>query len=292
MKQLALILALAACSHSDKKPTTPSTDGGEGQTFAFKIGALDAVALKDGGMNMPNDGKMLALGQDPKAVADVLAKAGAPTDHFEFSIQPLLVKDGDKTLLFDTGLGVGKGHLQESLAKAGVKADAVTDIFISHSHFDHVGGLVDDKGALAFPNATVHMSKPEWAELQANEKEKAIATAIAPKVVGFEPGAQLLPEVASVDTRGHTQGHESYLITSNGASLFYTGDTVHNSVISVQRPSWKIMFDEDQDQGAKVRAALLAKLNADKTRVYVVHFPFPGVGHIGGSGDALVWNPE
>lgn len=291
MKQLAVVLALAACSHHDKKPTGPTATADQ-NVFAFKIGALDAIALKDGGMQLPNDGSMVALGQDPNTVAAVLAKAGAPKDHFEFSIQPLLVKDGDKTLLFDTGLGVGKGHMQESLAKTGVAADKVTDIFISHAHPDHVGGLVDGKGGLAFPNAAIHMSKPEWDALQANDKQADLAKAIAGKVATFEPGAQVLPDVQSVDTRGHTPGHESYVISSGADKLFYTGDIVHSYVISVAQPSWQIMFDGDKDQAAKVRQAELTKLNAEHTRVYAVHFPFPGLGHIAGSGSDLTWQPE
>jgi glyoxylase-like metal-dependent hydrolase (beta-lactamase superfamily II) len=302
MKQAVLLLALVACSHD--RPTTTTTAAGSsaatnsdaGEIHPFKIGALDAVALKDGGFEPKNDGKMIGVGHTPEEISAVLTKAGAPGDHFELSIQPLLVKDGTHVLLFDTGLGAldpsHPGRMRKSLAMTGVAPAAITDIFISHSHGDHVGGLVDAAGALAFPNATIHMSAPEWQSMQANDKLAALVKAITPKVDAFEPGAKLLPEVTAVATPGHTPGHSSYDISSNGEHLFYLGDVAHSYIISVQRPSWTIEFDGDHAAAEAMRQQTLAKLAADTKTVYALHFPFPGLGHIVGHGDELSWQPE
>jgi glyoxylase-like metal-dependent hydrolase (beta-lactamase superfamily II) len=300
MKRAFLILALGACSHSKSTDTPGSGGSGSaasegGQVHAFKIGALDAVALKDGSVEPPNDGKTLGIGHPVEEISALLAKAGAPTDHLEISMQPLLVKDGTHVLLFDTGLGDADpshvGRLPKSLGMASVAPSAITDIFISHSHGDHVGGLVVG-GALAFPNATIHMSAPEWDFMQKNDKLKAIVAVIAPKVAAFEPGAKLLPEVTAVATQGHTPGHSSYDISSNGEHLFYFGDLVHSWVISIQRPGWTARFDADHDAAEAMRKQTLAKLAADNTRAYAFHFPFPGLGHVVGQGDELSWQRE
>jgi glyoxylase-like metal-dependent hydrolase (beta-lactamase superfamily II) len=306
MKPAVILFALVACSHPkpvDTTTTTGSGSGSEGGSAAadggeihrFKIGALDAVALKDGGFELPNDGKVVGVGKDPAEISAVLAKAGAPTDHLELSIQPLLVNDGAHVLLFDTGLGnmdpSRPGKLLESLAMTGVAPAAITDIFISHSHGDHIGGLVDTSGALTFPNATIHMSEPEWQSMQANDKLKAVVTAITPKVAAFAPGAKLLPEVTAIATPGHTPGHSSYDISSGSEHLFYLGDLAHHWVLSVQKPTWPVAFDKDPAAQA-MRQSTLAKLAADKTRVYAVHFPFPGLGHVVGEGDNLSWQRE
>ena len=133
---------------------------------AFTIGELSAMALRDGGMELPNDNKVFGVGRTPEEVAAVLSAAGLPTDKLALTIEPLLVKAKDRVLLFDTGAGTnfgpGAGKLQASLAEAGVDPQSVTDIFISHTHGDHVGGLLEARVTLAFPNATVHLSKPEW----------------------------------------------------------------------------------------------------------------------------------
>src|SRR5262249_37653439 len=115
---------------------------------------------------------------------------------------------------------------------------------------------------------------------------------ITPKVAAFEPGATLLPEVTAVDTRGHTPGHSSYDISSNGEHLFYTGDMVHSWVISIQEPMWNAAFDSDHAAANAIRAETLKKLPAAHTRVYAVHFPFPGIGHVVAQGDALHWEKE
>src|SRR5262249_2583610 len=110
----------------------------------FKIGTLSAFALKDGDIHEPNDGKSFVVGEPPAEVAAVLKSGGAPGDHFDFSIQPLLVRAGNRVLLFDSGAGNNfgeiAGKLTQSMAAAKIDPASVTDIFISHAHGDHVGG--------------------------------------------------------------------------------------------------------------------------------------------------------
>src|SRR5689334_7194496 len=144
-------------------------------------------------------------------------------------------------MLFDTGaaslFGPTAGKLPQSLAAAGVDPKSVTDIFISHGHGDHVGGLVT-ANALTFPNATIHIQAAEWISLKSQEQMAPLVTVMSPKIVEFQPGAELFPEVKAIDIKGHTPGHSGYLITSGEQSLLYIGDTMHHSVISVQQPEW------------------------------------------------------
>lgn len=299
MKQtlFMMLAAVAACSSSPKapKPEPTTGTGGEGQGKAepFKIGAFAAYSLLDGTFNVPPEMK---LWPDNEAdVGAVLSAAGLPTDHVELSIHPLLVKTDGRVLLFDTGTGgafPGTGLLPQSLQLAGVPASEVTDIFISHAHGDHVGGLVGKDGTPAFPAATIHISAPEWAAMQAADESKTIAAAVASKVVAFEPGAQILPEVRAVATQGHTVGHSSYEIVSGSDKLFYLGDVAHHSIVSVQRPAWSISFDGDKAAGQAMREKTLAALAADGERVFAVHFPFPGTGKFVTEGAGMIWQAD
>jgi len=293
---LTALSGFAACSSSSKKPVTPSGGGTQdaGQAFAFKIGMHDAFALKDGDLTLPNDGKVLAVGHVEEA-GELLVKAGLPRDQLALSIQPLLVKDGEHVLLFDTGAGGAMGTagtLAASLGKTGVAAAEVTDIFISHAHPDHTGGLLTADGALIYPNATIHLSAPEWAFLQSQTDAKAVVDGITAKVVPFEPGAEILPDVRAVATPGHTPGHSSYVIGTGADQLFYLGDLAHHSIVSVQQPSWQIQFDGDHAAAGAMRQQTLSALAADHMRVYVVHFPFPGLGHFADQGGTVVWQAE
>lgn len=296
----ALALTLAACSPPAEKAAEPSasapaTAPASTDAFAFKIGALDAYALKDGSLSVPNNGEVLAIGE-PKADVDALLTAnGLPTDTLGLSIQPLLVRMGERTVLFDTGAGgqMGtEGKLLTSLTAAGVQPAQVTDILISHAHGDHVGGLVNGQGQLVFANATIRMTADEWDALKADPTMAALVTAMTPKVQTFAAGAEVLPGVTAVDIQGHTPGHTGYQIASGTEGLLYIGDTMHHSVISVQRPDWTIQFDGRADVAEASRRALLERAATENLRLYVVHFPYPGLGRIERRADDFVWVAE
>lgn len=290
MRALALLLVLVACAPAAPVPKVVPASGEaaepkrppEPRIARFVIGALPAFALKDGDLHEKNDAQTFGLGHAP---AEIDALLGAPSPTLDLSIQPLLVRDGERVLLFDTGAlrppwAPGAGALLASLALTGIAPGAVTDIFLSHHHDDHVGGLLDPKGALAFPKARIHLTAPEWKAMQATKDQADVVAAITPQVVPFQPGAELLASVRAVPVDGHTPGHSAYEIHSGAARLLYLGDATHHSVISVRRPGWPVDYDEDKALAAASREALLARVATEQLRVYGVHFPFPGLGTI------------
>jgi glyoxylase-like metal-dependent hydrolase (beta-lactamase superfamily II) len=297
------LMALTVLMHAAVAEPPPAT----AEFRAFSIGKLHAIALKDGSLQEPNDGKSFSVGQAPSEVAAVLKSGGAPTDYFEFSIQPLLVRSENRMLLFDSGAGSDFGPIAGALLKsmhaAGVDPAGVTDVFITHAHGDHVGGLVTASGELAFPNATIHMSAPEWSWLSGMSTDTAkmvgishldvLRNAIKPKVDAFKPGAELIPGlVKAVEIQGHTPGHSGYLIGSGGNTLLYIGDTLHSFVVSVREPQWHTSFDADPATAAASRVAFVARVAAGGQRLYAVHFPFPGVGKIVKTKQGYTWVPE
>jgi glyoxylase-like metal-dependent hydrolase (beta-lactamase superfamily II) len=293
------LFALAACGQAHPAVALRATvddPKDAGKISRFRIGNLDAYALEDGTIDVPNDSVVFGLGRSPRDVAAVLSAASLPTDTLSLSIQPLLVKDASHVLLFDTGARDASfahaGHLPASLALTGVAAAEVTDIFISHAHPDHIGGLVTKSNALAFPNATIHIAKPEWLSMQKDPKATTIISAIASKLAPFEPGATILPEVTAVASPGHTPGHSSYEISSAGDKLLYLGDVAHHYVVSLQKPEWSCGWDEDKANGEKLREQTLATLARSGEHVYAGHVPFPGLGHVRVSGAEYAWVPD
>jgi glyoxylase-like metal-dependent hydrolase (beta-lactamase superfamily II) len=302
---------LAGCSKTAEEPAAPPAAAEtppvaeaapapvSTSVKSFAIGDLQAFALKDGDIEQPNDNSVFGVGLKPEDVAALLTAAGQPTDKLHLSVQPLLVKSADKTLLFDTGasgnFGPGAGKLAASLAEANIDAASVTDVFISHSHGDHVGGLLNAEGGLAFPNAAIHISKPEWKALSSDKEDysKKLSAAIKDKVVAFTPGADLVPGVVkAVEVKGHTPGHSAYLIGAGPDSILYVGDSMHHFVVSVQKPDWDIVWDADRKTGHTSRAALIADSAAKGQRIYAVHFPFPGIGKFEKRGEEHVWVAE
>ena len=313
------VFALAACSPKADAPkeaaavpapapaAEPAPAPKVENSKALMVGDLQAMAVRDGFVEFPNDNKVFGVGKTPEDVAALLSGAGLPTDKLHLDVDPLLVQMVDRVLLFDTGagsnFGPNAGQLLANLTAAGTDPKSVTDIFISHVHGDHVGGLVDANGALNFPNAKIHIAKAEWKFLEGLGAEKAknigvsnydaLVAGMKPKVDAFAPGSELVKgTVKAVDIKGHTPGHSGYLITQGPDSLLYVGDSMHHSIVSVQKADWPMNFDGDQATGAKSRAALIADSAAKRQRIYAVHFPFPGVGKFEKQGEGFVWVAE
>src|SRR3546814_19905087 len=105
------------------------------------------------------------------------------------SIQPLLVRGDGRVLLFDTGAGdvewARGGRLPASLRAAGVEPSQVTDVFLSHLHADHVGGILTPAGPLAFPEPHVHLSAPECAAMRDHADTAALRTPLKPQNAAY-----------------------------------------------------------------------------------------------------------
>src|SRR5690606_6256367 len=162
----AIALACAACGQPPAQPDAqaqaqaPAAEAApeaSPDVHRFSIGSLPAAMLRDGTITLPNDGSIVAMGEPRAEVDALLEAAGEATDPLQLSIQGLLVEAGERVILFDTGAGQAEwadgGRLPRSLQAAGVEPAQVTDVFISHLHGDHVGGLVDGDGRPAFANA-------------------------------------------------------------------------------------------------------------------------------------------
>ncbi len=163
----------------------------------------------------------------------------------------LLVLDGDRRILIDNGIGdkqdekfFGHYHLNGdysllgSLLAAGFTPADITDVFLTHLHFDHCGGTVINNPAtggfeLTFPDATHWVSKPQWDwATQPNRREKAsflyenmIPVYESGKLQLFDGPFELIPgfEVRLYD--GHTVGQAIPFITTGKHTVVFVADT-------------------------------------------------------------------
>ncbi len=258
----------------------------------FTIGTYKAFVLRDAQFVTANDGMLYGADASTDEVGKVLKAAGAPTDSITLGVDVLLVEIGQRRVLLDTGLGPqAKGVLLQSLAKTGVSPDAITDILITHSHGDHIGGLLGPDGATAFAKATVRMASAEWTYLQGQKEMAALVKAVTTQVQTFEPGAQPVPGITAVPINGHTPGHMAYEIVSGHAKLLDIGDSAHSSILSLAKPTWTMQFDGDKAVAKASRIKLLHDLAMSHEQIFAPHFPYPGVGTVAGSGDHFTWRP-
>jgi glyoxylase-like metal-dependent hydrolase (beta-lactamase superfamily II) len=296
---LAVLMGVVACSPEAQTATEAAPVAAVSpDVSAVRIGTLEATALRDGTISVPAGDAKASPWSNTAEVSALLTAEGVTDGTIHLSIQPLLVRDGERIVLIDAGAGgqMGtEGKLIGSLRAAGVEPGQVTDVLISHAHGDHVGGLVGPDGRLTFPNAIIRMSEPEWAFARAGAAEAGagpLLAAMTPKVEAFAPGAEVTPSIKAVPLAGHTPGHSGYEIVSGGDRLLYIGDAMHSSVLSVQRPDWRNNWDADNAAAVSTRQGLLEGGVTGSQRIYGVHFPFPGVGRFQRRDDGFVWVPE
>jgi glyoxylase-like metal-dependent hydrolase (beta-lactamase superfamily II) len=284
--------------------------------YRFKIGARDALVVSDGAFEAGSPVPSLARDVPGAEIERTLAAAALPTDKFGLHCNALVVDTGRELVLVDTGSGTlfgdALGRLQRNLRNAGLGPEAIDRIILTHAHPDHLWGAVDAEFRSTFPKAQLHVPAPELAFWTAPnvslamtkftpEQQKLFITntqrALASwkdRIVTFRPGDEVVPGIRSISTPGHTVGHVSLRIDGGGgAQLVHTADIVHHYVTGLTHPEWSPLFDQDAEQAKTTRKKLLTELAAEKTRVLVYHFPFPGIGHVlPATGGAFAWAPE
>jgi glyoxylase-like metal-dependent hydrolase (beta-lactamase superfamily II) len=306
-----LSTALLACSTppsiSPAMAQAPMVKTSAPAYYRIMVGNFEVTALSDGTNALPVD--QLLTHTTPEKVDATLA-ANFLKSPVETSVNAFLVNTGTRLILIDTGagsfFGPTVGKLQQNLKAAGYRADQINDVFITHMHPDHVGGLLNGKEA-AFPNAVVHINKVDtdfWlskANLDAAPDSAKIffqdaAAALAPyirskKLVTFEGSVELIPGVRSMPLAGHTGGHTGYMVESNGQSILMWGDIVHVRSIQFADPSVTIAYDSDPDKAAPTRIAEFTDAAQKGYLVASAHLPFPGIGHVVAKGSTFEWLP-
>ncbi|MXV13873.1 MBL fold metallo-hydrolase [Hufsiella ginkgonis] len=152
------------------------------------------------------------------------------------SIQPFVVQTPAELILFDTGLGYkqadGELVVHANLRKAGYEPGDVTQVLMSHLHFDHAGGMVheqDGKWGLSFPNAEYVIQRGEW-ETAYSRRSSSYKTEIFDIVQRsgnlrfIEGSGQLTAEISYELTGGHCEYHQVFLVKSGNEKIFFGGD--------------------------------------------------------------------
>jgi len=264
--------------------------------YRLMVGDIEVTPLNDGTFPMPV-GKLLT-GISPPALEAALARFFLK-DPVETSVNGFLVNTGTRLVLIDTGtggsMGPTTGMLLANLKASGYQPEQVDEIYITHMHGDHIGGLLSG-GQRAFPNAVVRASRPEadfWlskANMEAAPADrkdgfKRAMEVLAPYIAAgkfkpFEGNAELVPGVRAVAAPGHTAGHTLYVVESAGNKLLLWGDLMHVAAVQFADPSVAIRFDTDSTSAVAQRRQIFADSAAKGYWVGGAHLPFPGIGHL------------
>ena len=275
--------------------------------YNMQVGNLPVTVLSDG--TNPLDMAQLLLNAKPGQLQRGFAE-NFLTTTVENSDNEFLIRTGGKLVLVDAGsgdlLGASFGQLTKSLQNAGVQPEQIDAILLTHLHPDHVGGLMRN-GKMVFPNATIYIAKAEsnfWLTPEALKnapaaykpffeyaQNSALPYANAGKVKTFNPGDVLFPGITVLGSAGHTAGHTSYIIESNGDKLLILGDLIHAQAIQFADPGIAIGYDSDPKAAIITRRSVFDDAVKGKYLVAGSHLSFPGIGHIKATGNGYLWIP-
>lgn len=280
--------------------------------YRYKVGDIEVTAINDGFAPRPLDG--FVRNAELSQVQQAMQEAFLPTTALPITFTTLVLRQGDRLTLIDTGNGdMGaptSGTWKANFRAAGFDPSQVSTVVISHFHGDHINGLRLKDGTAVFPKAEVMVPETEWAfwmdEGRLNQAPEGMKGAfqgvhrvfdpIAKDVKRYEADKEIVPGLTSVAAPGHTPGHTAYMLSSGQGKLMIMSDITNHPALFVRNPDWSAIFDMDGEQARQTRRRMLDMAASERAQVSFYHAPFPATGHIAKEGDRfrfvpIQWSP-
>jgi len=224
------------------------------------------------------------------------------------SVHAFIIESRGKRIVVDTCIGNDKERIIPewthrhwpfliNLEEAGYTRESVDLVLCTHLHVDHVGWntmLQAGRWVPTFPNATYLIGGTEWDFFSRAEEpflKGPVDDSVRP-IIGeglsrlVDDGHRLTEEVWLESTPGHTPGHFSVRISSQGQDAVITGDLMHHPILC-RYPEWDNKFDFDGPRAKRTRREFCERFADANTLVFGTHFATPSAGRIRRSGDSF-----
>ncbi|MQA40280.1 MBL fold metallo-hydrolase [Rugamonas aquatica] len=305
LTRTAAVLAVAMAS-SMAQAAAPMAKFQAPGFYRTTLGDFEITVLNDGTIDLPVD-KLL---KQPAAKTNAALARSFEKSPLETSINAFLINTGSKLVLIDAGaaslFGPTAGKLLANFKASGYKPEQVDEIYISHMHGDHVGGLAANEQRV-FPNAVVRAGKLD-ADFYLNQSNLDKATgeekedfqgammSLNPYVKAgkFQPiiaNSELVPGIKSYFNGGHTPGHITYVVESKGQKLALLGDLLHVQAVQFENPGVGVTFDTDSKIAIAERKEAFAAAAKGGYLIGAPHLSFPALGHVRVNGKGYEFVP-
>lgn len=289
--------------------------------YRMMLGDFEVTSLSDGTHPFPvhsvltkGDGQagrqVAPIDQVSPGEADALLAESRLAVPVAGSINAFLINTGPKLILIDAGAGTLYGDccgkLIGNLRAAGYSPEQVDDIYLTHLHADHVGGIAPG-GKMAFPNAIIHVSQTDadyWLDADQEQRAPKLLTSMfegdrASLTPYIEAGRfkllnyaePLATGITAIAGPGHTPGHSFYMVESEGKRLLVWGDVVHVAPVQFPDPSITLAYDSDPAMAKTARIEVFAKAATEGYWIGAAHISFPGLGHVTAHDGHFQWVP-
>ncbi len=257
---------------------------------SYRFGALTFTSLRDGYVDMPVT--RLRKPQNTIFETDLPPQTKLVDGKVRLSVNAFALDDGESVTLIDTGASnawlPSMGALPQALSEAKIAPERIRTVAFTHTHIDHINGLILPNGRDAFLQLSrLLVPKAELSLFRAEARlERFHGSAES-----FEPGQRLGANIEALAAAGHEIGHTCFRVTSEGETVLVWGDIVHVPSLQFARPDIAWEFDADQDQARASRLRIMALAADDRDTVAGAHLDSPGVGRVSRLGNSFRFDP-
>jgi glyoxylase-like metal-dependent hydrolase (beta-lactamase superfamily II) len=166
------------------------------------------------------------------------ARPGSVDTHFgsdglvRMPIGAFLIRGGDHVVLVDAGAGplqragFSAGALVDELARLGVTTGDVTDVVLTHLHWDHVGWTTQ-KGTIVFERALYRCHEADWEHFLCDDGAARKLSPLRDRMERWDTAGPILPGIDALPAPGHTPGHTMIVVSSGRERAVILGDAAH-----------------------------------------------------------------
>lgn len=253
---------------------------------AMEIGSVTIEGVSDGSLPVPPTALLNKSDQDWIQHSQFLDDDGM----LPIEMGGFLVRSGERLALVDTGIGPNAdpdrtGMFMRNLAAFGVQPSDVTDVVLTHLHFDHIGWATDGERRL-FGEATYRCHEADWEFFMgANPHDDSFAVSwmggraskdLLPPVLDrletWSGDGTILPGIDVRSAPGHTPGSTVIVISSGTERAMLLGDVVHCPA-ELLSDDWEMIGDVDKKLAQRTREAFAKELEGSGTPAAATHFP-------------------
>lgn len=267
-------------------------------TYLLNIGDIDVAILHEG----ESDLIAAHLAQRYPGVSQAQIDAALAGQQPSGSLNLPYIKSGGKHIIADVGFGQAArpsaGGTEAALKSLGLSPADIDIVYLTHFHGDHIAGMADVDGALAFPNASYITALAEWEEWTArwsasdapqDQLNLNLFTSLQDRFSFASPGDEIAPGVSVVDLAGHTLGHSGLRVESAGDRLLHVVDLLHQP-FQFANTDWHFSFDSDPELAVDTRRRVLRQCADEDILTLFYHMPFPGLGKVSAEDGVYHWH--
>lgn len=248
-------------------------------------GAWRVWSLSDGYLDMPAD-----LLRDPQN--QPVPEAAQPGPRLRLSVNCFaLAGPGVDGVLIDSGGGGWAptvGRLEQTMAEAGIAPASITVLALTHTHQDHLNGLLTPDGRVLFPNLkAIALSEAAVESFRAEPQFAPFRPLLRP----MRPGDYVAERLRAVALPGHAPGHTGYAFDTDEDHFLFFGDVVHAPAFQFAHPAFSWGYDDDQSTARATRVRVFQDAAATGTWIAGAHLGWPGIGRVVRKGKAYGYEP-